>query len=496
MGELLRALFLYSTFPRIYIPTLLQRKHSMKVTFCGAVGTVTGSCHLLTLDDGRKILMDCGLFQGYEIDLENFNETWAFDPADLDFLILSHAHIDHSGRIPKLVKDGFDGPIICTYATRDLATIMLLDSAHIQENDAAFKNKKALQKKSKETFEPLYAAKDVERCMNRFKGIGYGEWYKVADGIQLLFRDSGHILGSASITLRITEDGKERVFGFTGDIGRPDRPILKDPEPMPHVEYLICESTYGGKIHPGPPHEKVGLLDVIKKTCLEQKGRLIIPAFSIGRTQEIVYMMDQMVNDGLLPDIPVYVDSPLAVNATDIFKTHPECFDREIMEYLMLDPDPFGWSKLHYIKKAEDSKKINDRKGPCIIISASGMITAGRILHHVRNSIHDPRNTILIVGFCAEGSIGAQLAKGADTIKIFGEEHKVKCQVKRMHSFSAHGDQEEMLDYLDNQDRDKLKEIFLVHGEEDRQIPFKAALHAAGFKKVTIPKLKSSYELK
>jgi len=468
----------------------------MKVTFCGAAGTVTGSCHLLTLKDGRKILMDCGLYQGYEIDLENFNETWVFDPADMDFMILSHAHIDHSGRIPKLVKDGYDGPIISTYATRDLATIMLMDSAFIQEKDAEYKTRRAAKKKNNtQVYEPLYTGKDVEKCMNRFIGVGYGEWYDVAPGIQLLFRDSGHILGSASITLRIKEDGEQRTFGFTGDIGRPERPILKDPEPMPHVEYLICESTYGGKFHPAPPHEKVGLLDVIMKTCVEQKGKLIIPAFSIGRTQEIVYMMDQMVNEGLLPEVPVYVDSPLAINATDIFKTHPECFDKEIMEYLMMDPDPFGWSKLIYVKKAEDSKKINDRKGPAIIISASGMITAGRILHHVRNNIEDPRNTILIVGFCAEGSIGAQLAKGAKTIKIFGEEHPVKAQVVRMHSFSAHGDQKEMLDYLENQDRDKLKEIFLVHGEEDRQKLFKEALHSAGFKKVTIPKLKSSYDL-
>lgn len=467
----------------------------MKVTFCGAAGTVTGSCHLLTLNDGRKILLDCGLYQGYDLDMENFNETWKFKPSDIDFLILSHAHIDHSGRIPKLVKDGYKGPIICTYATRDLATIMLMDSAFIQEKDAEYKNKKAERKKSKERHIPLYDSKDVEHCMNRFIGIGYGESYRVDSGVQLLFRDSGHILGSASVTLKITEGDEHISFGFTGDIGRPERPILRDPEPMPNVDYLICESTYGGKTHAGPPEENQTLLEIIKETCVRNKGKLIIPAFSVGRTQEIVYMMDHLVNQGLLPNIPVFVDSPLAVNATDIYRLHPECYDQNIMEYLRTDPDPFGWGHLTYVKKADESKKLNDLKGPAVIISASGMITAGRILHHVKNNVTDPRNTILIVGYCAEGSIGAQLAKGAQTIKIYGKEYQVKAQVKMMHSFSAHGDQNEMLQFLDNQNREKLKEIFLVHGDEDRQKAFAVGLKEHGFKNISIPMLGQSFEL-
>ncbi len=467
----------------------------MDITFCGAAGTVTGSCHLITLDDGRKVLLDCGLYQGYDIDLENFNQTWKFDPKDIDFLILSHAHIDHSGRIPKLVKDGFEGPIICTYATRDLCTIMLLDSAFIQEKDAEYKNKKEARKKSKKRHSPLYTVKDAERCMNQYVSIGYGEWYNVGPGIKLLLRDSGHILGSASITLKVDSDKGIRSIGFTGDIGRPERPILRDPEPMPHVDYMICESTYGGKEHPAPPQEREGLMDIIHQTCAQNKGRLIIPAFSIGRTQELVFMMDQLVNEGKLPSIPVYVDSPLAVNATDIFKTHPECYDHQILDYLLTDADPFGWSKLHYVRKVEDSKKINEHKGPCIIISASGMITAGRILHHVRNNIGDKRNCVLIVGYCAEGSIGAKLAQGAQEIRIFGEELKVKAQIKRMHSFSAHGDQTEMIDYLDNQSREKLKRIFLVHGVEERQKAFSAELEKAGFKDIEIPKLGEVHHL-
>jgi metallo-beta-lactamase family protein len=469
----------------------------MKITFCGAAGTVTGSCHLITLDDGRKILFDCGLYQGYDIDMENFNETWKFDPKDIDYLILSHAHIDHSGRIPKLVKDGFKGPIVSTYATRDLATIMLMDSAFIQMKDAEYKNKKEAKKKIKSTksHKPLYDIDDAERTMNQFVSIGYGEWYDVGPGLRLLFRDSGHILGSASITLKVKTEDRTQTIGFTGDIGRPSRPILRDPEPMPHVDHLICESTYGGKTHDAPPEEKDGLLDIIRQTCIENKGRLIIPAFSVGRTQELVYMMDQLVTENNFPDIPVYVDSPLAVNATDIFKTHPECYDREILTYLLTDPDPFGWSKLKYVRKVEDSKAINDLKGPCIIISASGMITAGRILHHVRNNVHDPRNTILIVGYCAEGSIGAQLAQGAETIRIYGEEHKVLARIAKMHSFSAHGDQPEMIEYLDNQSREKLKCIYLVHGEVNRQEVFKTELLAKGFKKVVIPKLGEAFEI-
>ena len=403
----------------------------MKIRFCGAAREVTGSSHYVQLDNGANILLDCGLYQGHDDDMENFNESWYLEPSEIDYLILSHAHIDHCGRIPKLVKDGFKGQIICTYATRDLATIMLLDSAYIQEKDAEYKNKIAKRKKLNKRYDPLYVRKDAEACMNQFVGVGYGVWHDMPDGSQVLFRDSGHILGSASVSLRMMENGKSVKLGFTGDIGRPDRPILKDPEPMPHADLIICESTYGGKEHDGPPQQSETFLQVVEDTCVKKKGKLVIPAFSVGRTQEIVYMLDKLATEGKLPDISIFVDSPLAINATSIFKTHPECYDREILEYMLDDPDPFGFNKLHYVRSVDASKRLNDFKDPAIIISASGMITAGRIVHHVNNTIGDKRNTILIVGYCAQGTIGAQLSKGAEKVRIFGEEKEVKADIKK-----------------------------------------------------------------
>ena len=466
----------------------------MKIKFCGAARTVTGSGHLISLDEGTKILLDCGLYQGYDEDFENFNENWHFKPWEIDYLILSHAHIDHSGRIPKLCKDGFEGQIICTYATRDLSTIMLLDSAHIQEKDAEYKNKIARRKKSNKKYTPLYDRADVEKCLNQFVGIGYGVWHDIPGGHQVLFRDAGHILGSASVSLRFKENGETIKVGFTGDIGRPNRPILKDPEPMPHADIIICESTYGGKEHEAPPKQHDTFLEIVEEACVKRKGKLIIPAFSVGRTQEIVYMMDQLAHEGQLPEIPIFVDSPLAINATDIFKTHPECYDREILTYMLENPDPFGFNKLHYIRSVEGSKRLNDYKDPCVIISASGMITGGRIVHHINNSIENPRNTVLIVGYCADGTLGAQLAKGAETIKIFGIEKKVKAQIKRMHSFSGHGDQQEMIDFLSNQDKSKVEKVFLVHGNYERQKIFADALQKEGFAKVIVPDLAEEFE--
>ncbi|MFT4661188.1 MAG: metallo-beta-lactamase family protein [Patiriisocius sp.] len=467
----------------------------MKLTFCGAARTVTGSCHLLSLDNQRKILFDCGLYQGREFDLKNFNESWKFKPEELSYVILSHAHIDHSGRIPKLIKDGFNGPIYCTYATRDLCAIMLMDSAFIQERDADWKNKKNKKKGINETIEALYSIEDVEECLNKFVAIGYDEELELKDGSKLTFRDAGHILGSASVHLTVTSDGQKKRIGFTGDIGRPDRPILRDPIPMEQLDYLICESTYGNKIHPDSPNEKKGLLNIIKETCEVKKGKLIIPAFSVGRTQEIVYMIDQMQTSGDLPKIPIYVDSPLSINATEIFKAHPECYDSDILRYLQTDPNPFGFNGLHYIRNVERSKRLNDSDEPCVIISASGMATAGRIVHHINNNIEDARNTILIVGYCAQGSLGARLAKKDPMVRIFGQEKKVKATIKTMHSFSAHGDQKEMIEFIDNQDRSQLKGMFLVHGDYNRQIEFKDELNKNGFKNVEIPNLGESFKL-
>lgn len=467
----------------------------MKIKFCGAAGTVTGSSHLLTLDDGYKVLLDCGLYQGNEPAYDNFNFNWSFDPSSVDLLVLSHAHIDHCGRIPKLVADGFKGDILCTHATRNLAEIMLLDSAFIQEKDVSYVNRKR-NKKGLPSVAPLYQIEDAKACAKHFVGVGYEKWYRVKDNLQVLLRDAGHILGSANVTLKIKQkDGHSKYFGFSGDIGRPDRPILKDPHQMPQLDYLITESTYGGMEHQSAPNDKEDLLKVINHACVDKKGKLIIPAFSVGRTQEIVYMLDQLENEGLLPSIPVYVDSPLAIDATDIFIMHPECYDTDLISYLSEDPNPFGFRKLKYVRKAEHSKRINDHKGSAIIISASGMMSAGRVKHHLNNNIEDPANTILVVGYCGRGTLGRKIIDGAEEVRIFGEQKKVKAEVVIMNSFSAHGDNSEMLDFVENQNRKQLKKIFLVHGEEKRQLKFKEDLKERGFKSVVIPKLNEEYEL-
>jgi metallo-beta-lactamase family protein len=475
----------------------------MTIQFCGAAREVTGSAHLITLDNGFKILLDCGLYQGggeahgesedtpakrlADIDMDNFNEKWIFNPREINCLILSHAHIDHSGRIPKLVKDGFKGMIYCTHATRDLAAIMLLDSAAIQEKDAEYENKKALAKGKSAHFEPLYEAVDVKAAMPLFVSYGYERWFSIHKDVEVLFRDAGHILGSASITLRIKEKRKTKMFGFSGDIGRPNRPILNDPLPMPPLDYLICESTYGDKLHIEAPAETERFLQILHET-IKRGGKVIIPAFSVGRTQEIVYLMDRMETEGRLPRIPVYVDSPLSVDATEVFMAHPECFDEELNEYMRTDPNPFGFKNLIYVRKAEDSIKLNTSTEPCVIISASGMGNAGRIKHHLANNIQNKLNTILIVGYASPETPAGQLRSGKKTLKLFGETKNVLAQIKIMDSFSAHGDYKEMLQFIDNQ-RKTLKQMFLVHGDYERQQVFQKTLQANGFAHVAIPAL-------
>lgn len=463
----------------------------MKIQFCGAAREVTGSAHLLTLDNGYTILLDCGLYQGRSKTMTNFNSTWYFKPAKVDCLILSHAHIDHCGRIPKLVKDGFNGDIVCTHATRGLCAIMLLDSAKIQERDAEYFNKRQLKKKKrkrKPMRTPLYVSDDVGPAMELFVGVGYERWHRINDQVSVFFRDAGHILGSASVTLKITENGKTKYIGFTGDIGRPNRPILRDPKPMPPVDYLICESTYGNKDHEAKPAEMNRFLEVIKKTCIEKRGKLIIPAFSLGRTQEIVYMLDQLETAGKLPNIPVYVDSPLAVNATAIFGSHPECYDDDLNEYLLVDDNPFGFNSLTYVRQVEVSKSLNNSQKPCIIISSSGMMNAGRVRHHLFNNMDNKKNTLLIVGYCAPDTPGGMLRNGIDKLKLFGEWKPVLMDIEIMDSFSAHADRGEMYAFIKNQEK-TVKKIFLVHGEYDKQQAFAAYLNERGFKKVNIPKL-------
>jgi len=467
----------------------------MDIKFCGAAREVTGSAHLIKLKNGLKILLDCGLYQGFSKQMKNFNNSWLFSPEKVDIVILSHAHIDHSGRCPKLVKDGFKGTIYATHATRSLCAIMLLDSAKIQQRDAEYANKWRQRKGKKANKKPLYRTEHVKQTMDRFKTTGYNQWFSVHPDVEVVFKDAGHILGSASVTLRIREGKKTTTIGFTGDIGRPERPILRDPQPMPKADYIISESTYGNRVHSDAPGEQEKLLSIIKQTCVKKKGKLIIPAFSIGRTQEIVYMLDKLSSAGRLPKIPVFVDSPLAVNATEIFGIHPECYDDDLNEYLLTDKDAFGFRNLHYIRAVEDSKAINSLKGPAIIISASGMMNAGRVKHHLFNNIENPNATFLIVGYCAQGTPGAQLRQGVPDLYLFGEIKKVKANIEVMDSFSAHGDKNEMLNFLSNQ-RKSNKQIFLVHGDYDVQKSFGQMLGKYGFKDVVIPKLGQSYTLK
>jgi metallo-beta-lactamase family protein len=470
----------------------------MNIKFCGAAREVTGSAHLLTLDDGFQILLDCGLYQGGSEVMEDFNYEWKFDPEKVDCLVLSHAHIDHSGRIPKLVKDGYDGQIHCTHATRSLCSIMLLDSALIQERDAAFHNKKRhnySKKEDREEKEPLYTKANAQRAMNLFVSHGYCRRFHIHPKVEVEFRDAGHILGSANVTLHITKnDGSVVRFGFSGDIGRPDRPILRDPQQMPDLDYLICESTYGNRDHEAPPAEIEHFLKIIQSTCVEKRGKLIIPAFSVGRTQEIVYILDQLENAGKLPPIPVYVDSPLSVNATVIFGAHPECYDAELSTYILKDPNPFGFARLTYIKEVAQSKQLNSRKQPCIIISSAGMANAGRVKHHLFNNIGNNRNTVLIVGYCSPGTPGGRLRDGAEELHLFGEKKKVRCDVEVMDSFSAHADRTEIAAFVRNQ-RGKVKKIYLVHGEIDSQEALRAYLGERGFNGIEIPTLGQVFSL-
>ncbi|MEP7127770.1 MAG: MBL fold metallo-hydrolase [Chitinophagales bacterium] len=466
----------------------------MHIKFCGAARVVTGSSHLIVLDDGFKILLDCGMFQGGENYVDAFNASFEFDPKEIDVLILSHAHIDHSGRIPKLVKEGFRGKIFCTSATKDLCGIMLRDSAHIQESDAKYINKKRA-KRNQPPISPLYNQEDAEAALKQFEMVNYETPFAVHNGVSAYFRDNGHIIGSGSVLLNINVNGTERKIGFTGDIGRPNRPILKDPIPMEDVDYLISESTYGGRFHESFPDDKEYFLKVILDTCMKRKGKLIIPAFSIGRTQELVFMMDQLYKEGRLPRVPVYVDSPLSTNATEIYRKHTECFDDFISKYILTDDNPFGFNDLKYITDVEQSKALNLMPEPCIIISASGMAEAGRIVHHIKNNMEDPRNTILIVGYCAEQSLGWKIRKGISPIRLYGEEKILKAKVEIMDSFSAHGDHNELLQFMNNLNREKLKKLFLVHGDFEAQLALKKGLEKNGFQFISMPEKGEEKEL-
>jgi metallo-beta-lactamase family protein len=457
----------------------------MIIQFFGAARTVTGSMHLISVN-GSRILLDCGLYQGKRSESYERNRNFPFNPAEIDAVILSHAHIDHAGNLPNLVKNGFHGPIYATSATRDLCNIMLYDSAYIQERDIEYVNKRH-QKKHEPSVEQLYDVMDVTAAMSQFISVSYEQPINVAKGITAKYFDAGHILGSAITLLEIEENGNRKRIGFTGDLGRKNAPIIKDPQPIGSVDILISESTYGGKLHDPIIGMKDSLCKVIKQT-VDRGGKIIVPSFSVGRTQEIVYLLSELFDEGRLPIIPIYIDSPLAVNASDIFRTHTECFDRDMLSHLQANEDPFGFNRLIYVRSVEESKRLNTMQSSCMIISASGMCEGGRIVHHLANNIENPKNTILIVGYMAEHTLGRRLVEKQPEVSIFGEIFKLNAEVVVLNSFSAHAGQDELVEYITAVDQKQLKKLFLVHGEISQIEGLSSKLKEIGMKKeICIP---------
>jgi metallo-beta-lactamase family protein len=440
----------------------------MKITFHGAARTVTGSQHLLEIN-GKKIMLDCGLFQGKRKEAFERNRSDFCMGKEIDALILSHAHIDHSGRIPCLVRNGFRGDIFCTSATRDLCAVMLMDSAFIQEKDVEFVNKRRLKNRQM-PFEPLYTQKDVARSMEQFVGLSYNRSHQLFPGVHLTLADAGHLLGSAHIILDLDDQdtGKSRRLVFSGDIGRPGIPIIRDPTPLTDgADILIMESTYGNRTHPPYVETDKELARIVNET-VHRGGTLLIPAFAVGRTQQLVYSLHKLHSSGAIPALPVFVDSPLATRTTDIFKLHPEVYDAEIREFLLTDDDnnPFAFGKLQYTQSVEQSKALNERKGPMIIISASGMMEGGRILHHLRSRIEDPRNTILITGWQAPNTLGRRIIEKEPVVRIYGDEFQVRAQVEVETGLSGHADHDGLMDFVRVMGK-RPEQTFIVHGEEE-----------------------------
>ncbi|MEI6946309.1 MBL fold metallo-hydrolase [Paraflavisolibacter sp. H34] len=466
----------------------------MKLSFHGAARTVTGSKHLLTLNNGQRILLDCGLFQGLGPDTDRLNETFGFDPQQVDVLLLSHAHIDHTGLIPKLVKEGFSGKIFCTEATRDLAEILLYDSAEIQTYETESLNRKR-SAHNLPPYEPLYTPDDVTEALKLFEPVPYNEWITVAPEVQALFSNAGHLIGSAAINLRVTEDDRETRLLFSGDVGRYRSTLLQPPaEPEP-ADYLILESTYGDKHH-DPTFNTIDTLQRwIKTTCLQEGGKLIIPAFSVGRTQEVLYALNQLSLEKRLPELLYFVDSPLSLKATQHIKNYMDQFNDRLQQILSVDDDPFDFPGLKYVESVEDSRRLVEYKEPCVIISASGTADAGRVRHHINSCLGDARNTILLAGYCGPQSLGGQLLGGEKEVELFGDPCKVAAQVDQLQGLSAHGDCTDLCRFISGQDPARLKGIFLVHGEYAVQKAFATKLEGKEFKQVEIPSLHQEYEL-
>ena len=460
----------------------------MKITFHGAARTVTGSKHLISLNSGKNILLDCGMFQGMGKETDAMNRHFGFDPKTIDYLVLSHAHIDHSGLIPKLVSEGFKGKIFCTPATRELTAVLLEDSAHIQEDDIKYHNKKR-KADGLPLLKPLYTSEEAQDAMEHFKVVEYGEWFSIESGIELLYTDAGHIIGSAAVHLRINESGRQQMITFSGDVGRYRDVILKSPDVFPQSDIIIIESTYGNSLHDLHQATPDQLLTWIEKTCIQKKGKLIIPAFSVGRTQELLYALNQLELERRLPELDYFVDSPLSVEATEIVKKYPQYFNARIQKVIERDEDPFKFAGLHYVKTVDESKLLNFRSEPCVIISASGMADAGRVKHHISNNIENSRNTILMVGYCEPHSLGARLQSGKKEVNIYGVLHEVHAEIGSIRSMSAHGDYEDLSQFLACQDPRAVKKVFLVHGEYPVQVDFRERLLRKGFTDVEIPEM-------
>lgn len=458
----------------------------MEIKFAGAAGTVTGSKHIITLWDNKRIMLDCGMYQGLGKDTHKLNSEDFAAPNEISAIVLTHAHIDHSGLIPKFVKDGYEGSIYCTEATYALCEIMLRDSAYIQEADVHYSNKRH-KREGNDAYEPLYTSKHVEKALEQFVIVKEHQKTKVVDGVEITFIPNGHILGSAAVYLNIDELSEQHTLLYTADIGRYNTALIKDPEAVPQADYVICESTYGDRLHDRTVDAEQALLDTLLHTFKEKKGKLIIPAFSLGRTQELVFALNKLDLHGLLPEVKIFVDSPLATNATEITRKYSYLLTKEVQRFCKSRKDPFGFDKLSYTKQINESKRLNVTSNPCVIISASGMADAGRVKHHIYHGIEDPKNTILFVGYAEPNSLAGKLQRGDRRVTIFGDQKEVKAEIVYIKSLSAHGDYEEMIKYLSSMNPGKIKKLFLVHGERKVQEHFKEELKKAGHHSIVIP---------
>ena len=460
----------------------------MKIAFHGAARTVTGSKHLLTLNNGKKYLLDCGMFQGLGKETDAMNRNLGFDAASVTAMILSHAHVDHCGLIPKLVKDGFNGKIYCTPATKELTAVMLEDSAGIQESEIKYENKRRAHE-GLPYLKPLYTTADALTAGDHFVAVDYDTWFTIDENIDVQYTDTGHIIGSAAVHLKIKEEGKITRLSFSGDVGRYRDVILRSPAEFSQADYILIESTYGNSLHDNATTTPDQLLQWIEKACLQKKGKLIIPAFSVGRTQEILFALNQLELEGRLPDLNYFVDSPLSVKATEIVKHYPQYFNKTIQKILLEDSDPFGFKGLKFIQSVDESKMLNFKDGPFVIISASGMADAGRVKHHISNNIENSRNTILLTGYCEPHSLGGKLMAGAKEVNIFGVQHEVNAEIGAIRSMSAHGDYDDLCQFLACQDPKQVKRLFIVHGEYKVQTDFKDRLIRKGFVDVEVPEM-------